>query len=278
MTDRTETPDRYIHGRSPEEVARLALLNDLLNEGCLRELALRGGERILDVGAGQGQLSRAMARAAGRAVVAVERHPEQIAEARRLAEAAGEAALLDLRQGEAAALPLAEGERGAFDVAHARFLLEHVPDPVAVVCGMVGAVRPGGRVVLADDDHANVRLHPEPAGFSTVWEAFVRSYDRLGHDPYVGRRLTGLLAQAGAPPVRISWVFFGACAGQAAFAGFAANLLQNLRGAREAVLAAGTLDGEGLDAALAALERWAGRPDAAIWYAVNWAEGRRGEG
>ncbi len=42
MTDRTEARDQYIHGRSPEEVARLALLNELLNEGCLRELALRG--------------------------------------------------------------------------------------------------------------------------------------------------------------------------------------------------------------------------------------------
>ena len=270
----TESRDGYIHGRSPEEVARLALLNDLLNAGCLRELGLRGGERVLDVGAGQGQLSRAMARAAGKTVVAVERHPDQRAEAARLAREAGEEALLDLRAGDAAALPLGPGEQGTFDVAHTRFLLEHVTDPAAVVRGMVAAVRPGGRVVLADDDHALLRLHPEPPGFAPVWDAFVRSYDRLGLDPFVGRRLTGLLAQAGATPVRISWVFFGACAGQPEFPGFAANLAQNLRGAREAILAPGTLDGGALDALLAELARWAERPDAALWYGMSWAEGR----
>ena len=56
---------RYIHGTTPEEQARLALLNDLLNGACLRELAVRPGERILDVGCGLGHLGRAMARAAG---------------------------------------------------------------------------------------------------------------------------------------------------------------------------------------------------------------------
>jgi SAM-dependent methyltransferase len=271
----TTDADAYIHGRSLEETARLALMNDLLNQACLRELALHGGERILDVGAGQGQLSRAMARAAGRPVVAVERSSEQRAEAARLARAAGEEASIELRGGDAAALSLAPGEVGAFDLAHARFLLEHVQDPVAVVRGMVAAVRPGGRIVLCDDDHDNVHLHPEPAGFAPAWAAFVRSYDRLGHDPYVGRRLTSLLVQAGAAPVRITQVFFGACAGQPTFPGFAANLLQNLRGARTAILAPGTLDGAALDAALAALERWAERPDAALWYGMSWAEGRR---
>jgi 2-polyprenyl-3-methyl-5-hydroxy-6-metoxy-1,4-benzoquinol methylase len=47
---------------------------------------------------------------------------------------------------------------GHFDVAHARFLLEHVPDPLVIVRTMVRAVRPGGRVILADDDYEGLRL------------------------------------------------------------------------------------------------------------------------
>jgi SAM-dependent methyltransferase len=263
----------YIHGTAPEEQARLGHMNELLNRPYLRELALREGERVLDVGAGLGQLTRSMARATGRPVVGVERSPEQIAEALRLAREAGEDGLIDLRQGDATALPLAAAERGTFDVAHTRFLLEHVRDPLAVVRQMVAAVRPGGRVVLADDDHDLLKLHPEPPGFHEVWQAFVRSYDRLGNDPYVGRRIPSLLHQAGAVPARITFVFFGACAGDPAFRGIADNLAQVLIGARQLVCEVGVEPGR-FDAALQALEVFSRRPDAAIWYAMAWGEGR----
>jgi SAM-dependent methyltransferase len=228
---------------------------------------------VLDVGAGLGQLTRAMARAARRRVVGVERSSEQIAEARRQAREGGEEELLDLRQGDAAALPLSEVERGSFDVAHARFLLEHVRDPLSVVRQMVAAVRPGGRVVLADDDHDLMKLHPEPPGFHEVFQAFVRGYDRLGNDPYVGRRIPVLLHQAGAVPARITWVFFGACAGEPSFRGFADNLAQVLIGARELVCEVG-IEPARFQAAMEALEAFARRPDAAIWYAMAWGEGR----
>ena len=49
----------YLHGTSPSEQERLSLLNRLMNEAALRELALQGGERIVDFGCGLGQLSRA---------------------------------------------------------------------------------------------------------------------------------------------------------------------------------------------------------------------------
>lgn len=269
------TDGSYIHGTAPEEQARLSLLNDLLNARCLRELALAGGERVLDVGSGLGQLTRAMARAAGVRAVGVERSAAQLEAAQRLAEGAGEARLVELRAGDAADLPLAPEEWGAFDVAHARFVLEHVPDPLAVVRGMVRAVRPGGRVVLCDDDHDVLRLHPEPAGFRAAWEAFVRGYDRLGNDPYVGRRLPALLHAAGARPVRSTWVFFGACAGDPAFPAFVENLAGNLRGARGTVTATGLVDAAALDAALEAFAAFGRRPDAVIWYAMCWAEGQR---
>src|SRR5262245_1028011 len=192
----------YLHGTAPEEQRRLSTLNDLLNEGSMRELALAGGERIVDFGSGLGQLTRLMARAAGVAAVGVERSPEQLDAARRLAREAGEEALVDFRGGDVVAPPLADDEWGTFDVAHARFVLEHVADPLAVVRAMVRAVRPGGRVVLADDDHDVLRLWPEPPGLGPIWHAYVRSYDRLGNDPYVGRRLVALLPGAGANPVR----------------------------------------------------------------------------
>ena len=189
----------YIHGTSPEEQRRLSLMNDvLLNQAELRELNLRGDESIIDFGSGLGQFTRAMARVVTRGrVVGIERDEQQLDGSRRLAVADGEEKLVEFRAGDVVELDLAEREWGTFDVAHARFVLEHVPEPLRVVRNMVRAVRPGGRVVLADDDHDVLRLWPEAPGFNELWRAYIRTYDRNGTDPYIGRRLVSLLHAAG---------------------------------------------------------------------------------
>lgn len=104
----------YIHRTELNEQRRLSILNDLLNEGSLRTLPLRPGERVLDVGSGLGQLTRAMARAIapGGRVVGVERSAEQLSVARRLADDAEEEDRVDLREGDATDLPLAADEWG----------------------------------------------------------------------------------------------------------------------------------------------------------------------
>lgn len=278
MPEQTTTDSsQYLHGTDPEEQARLSLLNELLNAGSLQALELRGGERLLDVGSGLGQLARAMARAAGTGarVVGIERSEEQIAEARRQAELAGEESLVEFRQGDAYNFPLRADEWGSFDVAHTRFLLEHVPEPLPVVQAMVRAVRIGGRIVLEDDDHEILRLWPEPAGFADLWHAYTRTYEQLGNDPVIGRRLVWLLAQAGAEPVRNTWVFFGSCAGAEHFPHYVANLIGVIAGARAKVVELGLLEEAAFDAGIDALRAWSQRRDAAIWYAMAWAEGRR---
>jgi SAM-dependent methyltransferase len=278
MSDTTEgARSNYIHGSDPSEQSRLARLNDLLNQASLRELNLKGGERILDVGSGLAQLTRSMARVTGGSgrTVGIERDPNQLAEARRLALAADEAELVVLRPGDAYNLPLRDGEWGTFDLAHARFLLEHVSDPLAVVKSMVAAVRPGGRVVLADDDHDLLRLWPDPPGFSELWRGYVRTYDRLGNDPFIGRRLIALLHAAGAAPARNHWVFFGGCAGSPEFPIVVENLAKILVSARGLILETSHMDNQAFDDAIGAFEQWGRRPDAACWFAMSWAEGIR---
>jgi len=255
----------YLHGTTPDEQARLSTLNDLLNRATMRELALRGGERIVDFGCGLCQLTREMARAARTRVAGIERSPQQIAEARRQAKEAGEEALLDLRQGDAQE-GVPPGEEGSYDLAHARFVLEHVPDPLVVVRTMMRAVRPGGRIVLQDDDHDILRLWPEPGGMRVLW---------IGNDPYVGRRLVELLHAAGARPTRSTFLFFGACAGESTFALLVDNMASIVAGAREAIVGDGLLPASTFDAALDELRRFRDRPDGSIWYAVSWAEGTK---
>src|SRR6266581_7370591 len=91
---------RYLHGTAPEEQRRLARLNELLNEASLREMQLRGGEKILEVGSGLGQFARLMRKAVGREgrVLGIERSEEQMTEALRRAREDGEEELVEFRQ------------------------------------------------------------------------------------------------------------------------------------------------------------------------------------
>lgn len=268
-----EQASSYIHGTHPREQRRLSAMNETINESFLRQLELCEGECILDVGSGLGQFSRAMAsHASGCRVLGIERSAEQIATAR---SEAGLDENVEFREGDAMNLPLADDEWGTFDLAHTRFLLEHVHDPLAVVKGMVKAVRPGGRIVLADDDHAVFRVWPEPPGWSSLWEAYVHSYEKLGNDPFVGRRLVSLLHQAGAKPKRNTWVFFGGCSGQEHFQRHFQNIYDILALAKNTIVEEMFFDEAYFDVTMAHFANWAKRPDAAIWYGISWAEGVR---
>jgi SAM-dependent methyltransferase len=260
--------DDYVHGTAPAEQRRLTRLNHLINRQSLERLRIRPGERVLDVGCGMGQLTRAMAGAGG-VVVGIERSAEQIAEgARQLAGAPDPA---QIRQGDAFAFPLREDEWGTFDVVHTRFLLEHLPDPQRVVDAMVRAVRPGGRVVVEDDDHELLRLHPAVPSFTRVWQAYMDSYEAGGRDPRIGRRLPELLARAGADPVRCDWPFFGACHGSDDWDVIVHNCRSIVTGARDAILGTGIAEGV-LEAGLADYDAWCTQRGAAFWYCTFWAE------
>lgn len=284
----SHTSSHYVHGTDPDEQRRLSGLNDILNAGSLRELGLRGGESILDLGCGLGQFTRAMAQAAGATgrVLGIDRSEEQLTRARQLSAHSvdvsggdptrGSLAAIEFRQGDALDLRLGDHEWGTFDVAHTRFLLEHLPDPLTVVRSMVRAVKPGGRIVLEDDDHEILRLWPEPAGFQSLWGAYIESYVRAGNDPSIGKRLIQLLHQAGARPARSTFIYFGACSGEPVFPAIASNLIGVLRGAKTELLAAG-IGEAAINDGLKAIQEWGTRPDAVKWYAMAWAEGVRVE-
>lgn len=263
--------DGYIHGTAPDEQRRLSRLNELINGASLARLRIQGGEHVLDLGCGIGQLTRAIARAGAARVVGVERSPEQIAEGERQG---GSVSGVEIRAGDALAPPLATDEWGAFDVVHTRFLLEHLAEPQAVVNVMVRAARPGGRIVIEDDDHDLLRLYPAVPTFEAVWRAYLRSYQALGRDPMVGRRLPRLLAHAGAQPVRVDWPFFGACHGSEDWDVIVSNCRAILTGARDAIRDAGIPDGP-FEAALRDYDAWSATPGAAFWYCTFWAEAQK---
>lgn len=125
----------------------------------LSRLGLGPGWRCVDVGAGGGDVSVALAEMVGRdgRVYAVDSDPATRDEVARAAAAAANAQVLALTQaGEDLSLP------EEVDLAFCRFLLLHVLEPSVVVAKMAAAVRPGGWVVLQEPVTSAGRIDGTP--------------------------------------------------------------------------------------------------------------------
>lgn len=126
-------------------------------ETALDRLGLGAGWRCVDVGAGGGDVSVALAEMVGREgrVYAVDSDPlarDEVARA-----AAAHAQVIALTQaGEDLSLP------EEVDLAFCRFLLLHVLDPAVVVAKMAAAVRPGGWVVAQEPITSAGRIDGAP--------------------------------------------------------------------------------------------------------------------
>ncbi|WP_093250307.1 class I SAM-dependent methyltransferase [Rubrimonas cliftonensis] len=113
----------------------------------LASLAPAPGEHILDLGCGDGALTRRIAEA-GATVVGVDASPGMVAVAR--------AAGLDARLGRGEGLGEAIGGDGGFDAVFSNAALHWMRPPEAVAAGVAAALRPGGRFVAEFGGHGNV--------------------------------------------------------------------------------------------------------------------------
>jgi 2-polyprenyl-6-hydroxyphenyl methylase / 3-demethylubiquinone-9 3-methyltransferase len=125
------------------EFRPLHLLNPVRAEYIGGRIQL-GGAKVLDVGCGGGLLAEALA-AAGASVTAIDLAPGMIEVAR--LHAAESKLAIDYRVADAA--ELARAAPGSFDAVTCMEMLEHVPDPAAMVATLAALTRPGGAVFVS---------------------------------------------------------------------------------------------------------------------------------
>jgi 2-polyprenyl-6-hydroxyphenyl methylase / 3-demethylubiquinone-9 3-methyltransferase len=154
--------------------------------------AVRPGERVLDVGCGEGGFAAQLARA-GAEVVAVDVAEEPLRRARERHPQ------LDLRLIEEAGWPFPDA---SFDVVWAGEVIEHVADTAAWLSELRRTLRPCGRLLLSTPAHGLLtRLR-----LAVSERAFAEHFDPLGDHLHFYTRgaLAGLLADFGFEHVRVT--------------------------------------------------------------------------
>jgi SAM-dependent methyltransferase len=148
----TQTWDPEAYGRDGAFVHGLA-------GGVLEWLDAKAGDRILDLGCGDGQLTLRIS-AAGASVLGVDNSPEMVAAAR------GRGVQAEV--GSAEALPVADG---SFDAVFSNAALHWVRDQDAMMTQVHRVLRPGGRFVAEMGGHGNI---------AAIRVAFTAVLDRHG--------------------------------------------------------------------------------------------------
>jgi ubiquinone/menaquinone biosynthesis C-methylase UbiE len=180
--------------------------NDEFTEFLVETLRPRPGNRILDVGCGEGlaevsigRLHLSQIRLAG-----VDNVPAKVAQARRETAAHNQPAWF--AAGDAVRLPFTAG---AFDSTYCVAVLQHVRDVEAAVGEFARVTREGGRIVAVEPDNAARYTYTSVPAGAAVFEAVRRVFAEAGSsvgestDPVVGPKLAERFARHGIEPVEV---------------------------------------------------------------------------
>lgn len=135
-------PQKALHALNPVRLAYVA------------ERVPLPGAKVLDVGCGAGLLSEALAKS-GAQVTAIDLAPDLIKVAKLHRLESGVEVDYRLQSAEA----LAEEMAGGFDAVTCMEMLEHVPDPGAILSACATLLKPGGRLFVST-------LNRTPAAFA----------------------------------------------------------------------------------------------------------------
>lgn len=178
------------------ETERLAAVEHAFDgptRAALSEAGVQSGWRCWEVGAGRGSIANWLA-----AEVGPEGHVLATDLDDRWFTVSGAANLAfkahDLTRD---ALP---GEE--FDLVHARFVLEHLSDPAAVIARLAAALRPGGVLVLEDSAGLEFDVDPATDVFARLAPAWEQAGLGVGWSAAYGRALLAHLRSAGLREVR----------------------------------------------------------------------------
>lgn len=172
----------------------------------LAQYGLRDGMSVLELGSGPGFITEQLLKLLPTgAVTTVERSPEMLGRAARYLEGKSGGRLRAL-DGDIMATGL---PADSFDFAIARFLYQHLPDPVDAAKESLRVLKPGGKLVLVDvDDGIWGVVNPPRPSEEDVTAAYIRAQAARGGNRHVGRLFPRILRDAGFARIELDAVIW----------------------------------------------------------------------
>jgi ubiquinone/menaquinone biosynthesis C-methylase UbiE len=182
---------------------RLRVLAGVMRDGTtsvLDKAGIHSGLSCLDVACGGGDVAMLLAARVGAAgrVLGIDHDPEVI---RIAAEEAAAQPLPRLSYRVGDVFDLSSDER--FDVVYCRFLLTHLPERARALDCMLGALEPGGLMIVEDIDFAGHLCLPEHPAMDDYLRLYVEIARRNGGDPFIGPKLPMMLKAAGLADIEV---------------------------------------------------------------------------
>jgi ubiquinone/menaquinone biosynthesis C-methylase UbiE len=155
------------------------------------QMTIRAGDVVLDLGCGPGADLLAFAEATGASgrVVGVDNDPDAVS------QAAGRAAALpqvEVYQADASAVSI---RASSVDRVHTDRVLQHVPDPSAVLAEAHRVLKTGGTAVFAEPDWDTLIIDYPDQTTARAYTRFIT--DQVIRNATIGRQLPRLAADAG---------------------------------------------------------------------------------
>ena len=161
----------------------------------LEWFGLRDGMAVLELGSGPGFVTEALLdMLPNSTVTTVELDPVMVERAKQVLGSKGEGRLTMI-QGSAMSTGLPDN---TFDFAYARYLFQHLPDPVGAAREALRVLKPGGKLVIADiDDDLHFFYPPHLPEAEAIVQRVMGEHAAKGGNRRIGRQLIRVLREAG---------------------------------------------------------------------------------
>jgi ubiquinone/menaquinone biosynthesis C-methylase UbiE len=200
---KTSKDSKYLHGFTKQEQDRLYNQARVFEKDLFVDLVdFKAQSHLIEIGSGVGaQTEILLEKFPHLKIQCVDASATQVARAKHHLKTYAKKGRVRFHVGDASEMPF---ESEQFDGGFICWLLEHVPDPLAILKETHRVLRPGGRLVCNEVFNTTFYVHPYSPATLQYWFEFNDFQWSIRGDPFVGTKLGNYLTKSGFRDVETS--------------------------------------------------------------------------